>query len=586
MEEALGLVEEIDSLLGKDPSKLTVNQLLGALQRAKGVVLHSYSLPSSSAHNSNPSKANTLKRKAETALTTSRPAKKKVIPGKTQENNSKKITTTQKANWSFLPAELLVAMMRYLPPLVQKKSFQLVCKTWKACYRMNLTKIAGLMINANQLVAERYKWLADNFPSLKEIRHVCPDTTMLFSTDKLLPFLPHSLRKINLSRELTNEGVKHLPAGLRTLHAYKSMLVDDTLKELPKSLTFLDLGGTHGITNEGLKFLPQSLKHLSLVNCSGLSTGALKCVPRSLRHLTINSSVVTDEDVKCLPKSLKGLVLYGDVTLTDEGLRNLPRSLHALQAQHCPNITDKGLGFLPPLTQLQIGSRNITDFGLKLLPRTLRNLVLHGVNYEMITQQGLKNLPESLEDLDVPGEVIYSESLKYLPRSLTRLVTSVCDNLTDEGLANLPPGILELDISLCDEITDHGLTLLPRSLKYLNLFGCSGITDSGVKRLPEGLQTFLTFSQITDEGLSNLPPNLKTLEVMDANGVTDKGFMSLPKSLVTIRLYNCPWVTGDVLLHLPLQVECVEFFDCCNVNPQASMLDFKHLTSLKSFSVW
>ncbi len=286
--------------------------------------------------------------------------------------------------------------------------------------------------------------------------------------------------------------------------------------ESATKLKALDLSGNPNLGDiSALRNLSRSLMWLNLRNDPGITDVGLKDLPKSLTWLYIdNDPGITDAGLKDLPKSLNGLDLRFVPRITDLGLRDLPKSLTSLDLGHDPGVTDAGLKSLPKsLTLISLDNDpGITDAGLRDLPKPLTWLGLssdHG-----ITDGGLKDLPKSLTLLDISyNPHITDPGLKDLPKSLTSLYLAFDPEITDAGLKDLPPSLTSLEINNDPRITDPGLKDLPKSLVSLNLSYDSQITDAGLKDLPKSLTRLelVGDSHITDAGLRNLPPSVTVI---------------------------------------------------------------------------
>jgi hypothetical protein len=143
-------------------------------------------------------------------------------------------------------------------------------------------------------------------------------------------------------------------------------------------LAALYMGGNHLTDMSGFKDLPHSLTMLGLADTTGHSsmrTADILNLPRNLTWLNIGfNGQISGDGLKALPPSLEWLSVDAD-SITDDDLGLLPTHLTTLYLEQNPQITDKGLDVLPK-NSLQFlylhGDPAISDAGLKKLPPTVK----------------------------------------------------------------------------------------------------------------------------------------------------------------------------------------------------------------------
>jgi hypothetical protein len=325
----------------------------------------------------------------------------------------------------------------------------------------------------------------------------------------------------------------------------------ETSIDLPRSLAFLNLENCEGIKDLSLTNLPPNLLKLNLsytpvqgsfsfpsyltrlsLKGSSFVCSAQTVFPPSLIHLDLgfcNAEVECTCGFDTLPEGLEYLNLE-EVLITDEMTQYIPDSVTHLNLDGSTLITENGLKNLPEkLKELKIKHFPFSDEDMALLPRGLRKL---SIDAENITEAGLACLPPNLIDLKLHNLFIESNAALSLPKGLI-VLKIVEGSFNSEFAAKLPQTLSILNIA-GTEVDDTGLGLLPPSLLCLDLSGCQNITNSGINLLPRSI-THLDVSEcesLNDECLSFLPPNLIKLELDFCPGFKGTGFQDLP---VTIR---------------------------------------------------
>jgi hypothetical protein len=123
----------------------------------------------------------------------------------------------------------------------------------------------------------------------------------------------------------------------------------------------------------------------------------------------------TDSSVRSLPASTRLLNLT-DTLVTDTCIHSLPRGLVWLVLDDDKAVTDAGLRDLPESLQgLDLSGTGITDEGLKLVSAKVTSMDLSGT---AITDAGIKDLPKSLTGVDLSGTKVTAAGLKKLPPTI------------------------------------------------------------------------------------------------------------------------------------------------------------------------
>ncbi len=180
--------------------------------------------------------------------------------------------------------------------------------------KLEMAKKAGNLLH---LLTFRYTDLLDQ--QLQDVLKACPNLKVL---NLLYCF------------NLTNEGIKNLPANIKTLtlrRLQKSFMMEEAFKNLPQTLERLYLHQAWSLSDKALENLPINLKELQITEGTLLTNQGIKNLPENLRILTLFwCNGFTDEGFKNLPKNLEKLVIQGSEVpiLTEEGIKNnLPKEI-------------------------------------------------------------------------------------------------------------------------------------------------------------------------------------------------------------------------------------------------------------------
>ena len=324
-------------------------------------------------------------------------------------------------------------------------------------------------------------------------------------------------RASEVASQLFGRGVQ----GLRLREG--DSVNDRDLNQLSQisTLTHLDLGDCHQVTDAGLELLVERLPGLialKLRRCERITTRGLSALTRArglVRLRLTGAERLTDACLEPLTQldQLIGLNLSGCSELTDAGLATLGRlhGLESLSLKQCNRVTAAGLEHfrgLESLTSLDLSwCQRVSDAGLKPLRELpLETLELYGCN--RLTNAGLGHLSalSKLRVLSVGPSVrgITDDGLRYLAAltALERLNLSWCEEITDDGLAHLTGlhALEHLDLMGCSALTDAGLDHLGRleRLERLNLWRCEGITDDALDALDRPSLKLNVTTQVKD----------------------------------------------------------------------------------------
>eukprot|EP01114_Cavostelium_apophysatum_P020015 TRINITY_DN6597_c0_g2_i1.p1 TRINITY_DN6597_c0_g2~~TRINITY_DN6597_c0_g2_i1.p1 ORF type:complete len:575 (-),score=128.27 TRINITY_DN6597_c0_g2_i1:11-1735(-) len=216
-------------------------------------------------------------------------------------------------------------------------------------------------------------------------------------TDEGLAYLPSTLQRLSITScsNVTARGFKNLPKGVEYLDLiHTGARLGEDFKNLPESVCEMRFCSCNMITKTTVQYIPKNVLRLSLIHCTDLSVELLRNLPPNLDFLSLYGCG-SDELLEALPRNLAELDLSECSRITDSGVKNLPATLKKLYMRHTP-ITDEGLSNLPckNLEELDIGSCNVTDGGLRFLPSSLIYVNLWGINN--ISPKGVQQFHQRL----------------------------------------------------------------------------------------------------------------------------------------------------------------------------------------------
>lgn len=252
---------------------------------------------------------------------------------------------------------------------------------------------------------------------------------------------------------------------------------DDWLEPFgTKSLTHLSLAYCPGVTDAGLLHLTElgALRHANLTGCTGLRFGGLTPFKQCWLMTTLN--------------------LSGCRHLMDDALKPLAHlpALQHLRLRGCRQLTDVALTFLSPLTP-QLKTLDLNQggqFSASALCACLEGLTEiefldlgycpEGIGREALEVLTRGRASATLQTLILDASRKLTNADLYLlgqSNSLRVLSLRACPSISDAGLCQLPQGLEDLDVSHC-----RGVRLLPNqilmSLRKINL-AHSGLRDVG-----------------------------------------------------------------------------------------------------------
>lgn len=405
--------------------------------------------------------------------------------------------------------------------------------------------------------------------------------TNIFATEQgslEIMTLPETLEEVSITLHSDQITSFQWPPNLLTLTLraqIKPGFAVDVVRQLPRSLTSLDLDDTAGYaqvrSTELIKALPPDLTDLSLKNIL-INPNMLDLLPKSLTkfpelpwpdfdtiklfppNLTELNGCYHHPDIYAsLPSSLRILSSsedYWDDADAEVNWPKLPDTLTSMDfvepsylAQHpFPAQLNELLLYAMDITAEIVdrwSTSNITDLTLQhchltqgvdslfSLPRKLKRLVMLNMNSKSVPQAPhLKSFPSTLTELVLGGAELqaYPDPLKCLPRGLKKLhfsaTTLNVGCLGKKGVCIFPE-LVDLSMtlsSMTEGLEEHIFAHLPRKLKYFSFLlpqrKRMDITDETLSSLPRGLVD-MTLSpattNLTGTWLSKRPPALKRL---------------------------------------------------------------------------
>lgn len=451
------------------------------------------------------------------------------------------------------------------------------------------------------------------FPSIREVSIATAGESN--STNRLNT-LPSSLKKVTIQVHYhgtfdgifqTDTGeplnlVEHLPR-LETLIIRGPPLYGiDWIKQFPPSLTHLVLpsGSYAPIPIDSM--LPASVIHFE----TNTKADRFKSFPPMLESLKLHSS---DLDPSWdLPSTLRTASFFRFVIDgRPDSITVLPRTLTELAVQELPSSC---WPFLPPnllkfqsLLRLpqnssfrsvvnvdQIGTLDVHTVPLQLLPRSITHLEFQDPSWSFQTTiptfiaEGENILPPSLKTLIAPAVILWGNTIKSLPSSLTKLSTNILhpdlyqsfpSGLTSltmkistvqtlaTSLLALPKSLTELEIHAYQlyeaekNIEQLVFCPLPPKLRSLNVRKVADIGDKYLEcslphlrnlQLPEA-------KHFTNQSILLLNHYLTYLDLAQSDQIDGKCFASLPRSLTYLNLHSSTLIHDCDIQHLPRSLE-------------------------------
>jgi len=257
-------------------------------------------------------------------------------------------------------------------------------------------------------------------------------------------------------------------------------------------------------------------------------------------HKDIDACIL---DLKKNP-DLKFLIINNCNFLTDEILDFIPNSCTSLDmslsANDQDNITsfaiEKCLRKLKGLEYLNLSGRNDLDDNIfKMLPKTLKSIVLPGKNALKITGKALK-------------------FLKKLPNLRFLYLNESSFPIVDNSL--FIPSLIHLDLSFNENITDSVFRMMPKNtnIKSLNLHGCTKLTDFSLLAISSKCKKlerfYISDCNITDNGVEAIIKceKLKCLTLSKCNKISDSVFSKVDLNhLQKLNLIGCDKISNEAL---------------------------------------
>jgi len=302
------------------------------------------------------------------------------------------------------------------------------------------------------------------------------------------------LLTINLNNcfNLQDKGIETLTTNCKKIQILKlnycGQLTDNIFPFVAGcvDLIRLEMNNLSYITNQGLENIVQlkKLKYLDFSFCSGIGDHGLSNIAKLPILEVLNLSgceSITNDGLANLSncKKLKSLDLSENSSIDDEGLNNLCNGQENLLELNIArtSITNKGLKHIAEncnkIENLNLSDTGINDLGLDKIAKGCPHLIKLNLFDCNIGDVGLKDL---VGDED--------ETKLYL----TNINLHRCDDVTADGIKALADAcgasLLEIDLSGIDNMNDASLSYISdrcTSLTKVVLSNCDKITDAGLK---------------------------------------------------------------------------------------------------------
>lgn len=321
--------------------------------------------------------------------------------------------------------------------------------------------------------------------------------------------LPRSL--LSLTTETRYENwpfnggqLQALPPGLTSLRRTgPGGDMDDFCRNLPATLTDIELDRDHDLFPEHLRLLPRAMKSIGCrIDAQGLTD---KDLPPSLTTLRAHIGNASDNFFALLPSSILDLEIYlGSATIKPSCFKQIPSITHL--TVYAKTLEDEEFTFPPALTSMTLGFDNC--------PKTL------------------PTMPESLKKLSLAMLIDYT-SLVALPPRLCELSLR---QLTHPDLFDPNDTTMQARIALLRDVgQQEGFCEVASTARPVNVWD---LLPRTLKSLSIDLGETNPFEQMP-EVWSALPRNLKSIGLSVSSGaISEESFAFLPLESLssTIRL--------------------------------------------------
>lgn len=284
------------------------------------------------------------------------------------------------------------------------------------------------------------------------------------------------------SLPLTPITMGMFPPFLRTLQLRSANLSENAAKQLPPSLTILDV---YFLDHLIAKHIPGKVTSLRCITAK-LTEELFESLPDSLTsfcifHDQFNNLPDWESNFKTRFRSIEHPLQWGDEY-------SLPASLTTLVLKLTEDFSDSFLRLhkLPRLETLKVpASTHVTDSGISFLPRSLTCL-----------------------NLDLSSQIT-GKSFKDLPATLTALKMSSSSEIFDVDIPSLPPHLDTLHLDSAIHLTDLCVRHFPRSLGHLSLKRNRLLSRNSMRDLPKRMISLSFTTQYFETAvwkLADLPP--------------------------------------------------------------------------------
>ena len=188
-----------------------------------------------------------------------------------------------------------------------------------------------------------------------------------------------------------------------------------------------------------------------------------------------------------------------------------------------------------------------------------------------------------LESLEVSASNITSESMSYLPKTLTKLLLNSC-YIRDNALKFLPKTITHLRISYCNYFDELSATHLSESHLTNLIIEYPNISNHLLLCFPKTL-THLQLNTIyhNNDFIDKLPQTLTHLYLQNIEFTKDD-LSSLPKLLTKLKLSYCK-IPDDIQIdYAPKKITDLNIISCCITS--IGLSNISQLPALKRMIVY
>jgi hypothetical protein len=285
----------------------------------------------------------------------------------------------------------------------------------------------------------------------------------------------------------------------------------------------------------------------------------------TLEHLEFYNAMQLHE-LDYVPKTVKSLVVVFRKGLDASLYQRLPRSLIKFKMSHLDDdawwINKPQLAKLPPTLETfeVVNCEVLKSEFVGYLPKSLTFCPM--LNSAVLSTASLPLLPRGLKELTIEKRSTRLPFENYdmtsLPPALEHLRFEAVEvQITDAGLRELPRGLKTLVHLTNTSFTNLGLSLLPSNLTILHLPKNASISNAGIARLPPNLTELMLEGDemiLSTKCFKNLPPRLRGLSIKKIGCMSDAALAQLPSSITSLILPGNSSISDKCFKFLPRQV--------------------------------